>query len=240
MIVSISSSIPTFKSLTFRAGLNILLADITARSTIKQTRNSAGKTSMIEIMHFLMGAEADKDSLFKKPEIIEHSFTGVFRLKGENISITRSASDERKLLVDGDLAQRLGISVQRSDSGIDFVSLDDWKSFLGNAWFNLPVHRKGSDFDGLFTPSFRSSISYLVRRRRAGGYVDIQKTSTYQQPWDSQVNLSYLLGLDWHIPQALQDLRARTKGLSTLRKAIKAGELGTIFGTAAEIRPELV
>ena len=29
-------------------------------------------------------------------------------------------------------------------------------------------------------------------------------------------------------------------GLSTLRKAIKAGELGTIFGTAAEIRPELV
>jgi uncharacterized protein YydD (DUF2326 family) len=240
MIVSISSSIPTFKTLRFRAGLNVLLADITARSTAKQTRNSAGKTSMIEIMHFIMGSEADKDSLFKKPEIIGHSFTGVFRLKNEDVSVTRSASDERKVLIDREVATRIGVAVQRSESGIDYVTLDDWRHFLGNAWFNMPMDRKGSDFEGLFAPSFRSSINYLVRRRRSGGYADIRKTSTYQQPWDWQVNLSYLLGLDWHVPQAMQDLRARMNGLSTLRKAIKAGELGTIFGTAAEIRPELV
>lgn len=104
----------------------------------------------------------------------------------------------------------------------------------------MPIDRKGTAFEGVFAPSFRSSISYLVRRRRSGGYSDIQKNSSFQQPWDSQVNLSYLLGLDWQIPRAIQDLRARTKGLSTLRAAIKAGELGTIFGTAAEIRPELV
>ena len=240
MIVSISSSIPTFKTLTFRAGLNILLADITARSTAKQTRNSAGKTSMIEIMHFLMGSEADKDSLFKKPEIIGHSFTGVFRLKNEGVSVTRSASDERKVLIEREVATRIGVPVQRSESGIDYVSLDDWKHFLGNVWFNMPMDRQGSDFEGLFAPSFRSSINYLARRRRSGGYADIRKTSTYQPPWDWQVNLSYLLGLNWRVPQAMQDLRARMKGLSNLRKAIKAGELGTIFGTAAEVRPELV
>ena len=65
MIVSITSSIPSFKSLQFTAGLNILLADATAKSTEKQTRNSAGKTSMIEIIHFLLGADADKNLLFK-------------------------------------------------------------------------------------------------------------------------------------------------------------------------------
>jgi hypothetical protein len=60
MIKSITSTIPTFKALTFGKGLNILLADLTEKSTDKQTRNSAGKTSMIEIMHFLMGSDADK------------------------------------------------------------------------------------------------------------------------------------------------------------------------------------
>jgi uncharacterized protein YydD (DUF2326 family) len=240
MIVSISSSIPTFKKIKFKAGLNILLADITTRSTAKQTRNSAGKTSMIEIMHFLMGSEADKESLFKKPEIIGHSFTGVFILKRQEVSVTRSACDERKVLIEREVATRIGVPIQTTEAGVDYVSLDDWRRFLGNAWFKMPMDREGFDFEGTFAPSFRSSINYLVRRRRSGGYAEIYKTSTYQQPWDWQVNLSYLLGLDWHVPQAMQDLRARMNGLSTLRKAIKAGELGTIFGTAAEIRPELV
>ena len=38
MIKSISSTIPTFKALTFGKGLNILLADLTERST--DTRHS--------------------------------------------------------------------------------------------------------------------------------------------------------------------------------------------------------
>lgn len=101
MIVSLSSSIPTFKALKFGPGLNVLLADMTAKSTEKQTRNSAGKTSMIEIMHFLMGSEADKESIFKKPEIVAHSFTAVFRLKGEDVGVTRTGSDERKVFMDG-------------------------------------------------------------------------------------------------------------------------------------------
>lgn len=240
MILSITSSIPTFKALTFRAGLNILLADITERSTDKQTRNSAGKTSMIEIMHFLMGSEADKESLFKKPEIIDHSFTAILHLKNERVSVTRSASDERRIYVDREIATRIGVPVQRSDDGIDYVTLDDWRRFLGYTWFKMPMDRKDTDFEGSYSPSFRSAINYLARRRRSGGYADIRKTSVYQQPWDWQVNISYLIGLDWRVPQAMQDLRARMKGLSTLRKAIKDGELGAIFGTAAEIRPELV
>ena len=241
MIISIASSIPTFKALTFRPGLNILLADITAKSTDKQTRNSAGKTSMIEIIHFLLGADADKNSLFKKPEIVHHSFTGVFLLRGAQVTVTRTASDERKIVLGGDDAAALGLELHRSEeSGVQYVTLDEWKDFLGKEWFGLPKDRGGTEFDGAFTPTFRSIISYFVRRRKAGGYVNIQKQNEYQQPWDWQVNLSYLLGLDWQVPRALQDLRARKKTLATLRQAIKEGQFGTIFGTSAEIRPELV
>ena len=65
MIISISSSIPTFKKVTFHHGLNVLLADTSPGATEKQTRNSAGKTSLIEIIHFLLGSDCDKDSLFR-------------------------------------------------------------------------------------------------------------------------------------------------------------------------------
>ena len=196
---------------------------------------------MIEIMHFLLGADADKNSLFKKPEIVHHSFTGVFLLRGAQVTVTRTASDERKIVLGGDDAAALGLELLRSEeSGVQYVPLDEWKDFLGKEWFGLPKDRGGTEFDGAFTPTFRSIISYFVRRRKAGGYVNIQKQNEYQQPWDWQVNLSYLLGLDWRVPRAIQDLRARKKTLATLRQAIKEGQFGTIFGTSAEIRPELV
>ncbi|MFC7700426.1 hypothetical protein ACFQX9_27470 [Bradyrhizobium sp. GCM10028915] len=100
--------------------------------------------------------------------------------------------------------------------------------------------RRGTDFEGRFTPSFRSLIAYFARRRKSGGYGAIQKQNANQQPWDSQVNLSYLIGLDWRIPRDIQDLQARKKGMQNLKKAIKEGELGVIFGSSAEIRPEIV
>ncbi|WP_424628519.1 ABC-three component system protein [Bradyrhizobium sp. SYSU BS000235] len=241
MIFSITSSIPTFKSLRFEEGLNILLADVTPKSTDKQTRNSAGKTSMIEIIHFLLGADADKNSLFKKKEIVAHSFSGEFAIEGSRIKVTRSGNDEKKILISKDHANSIGLAIKRDDdTGLEYVTVDDWKDCLGQAWFKIPTPRKGTEFEGSFTPSFRSAISYLIRRRKSGGYSNIQKQNDNQQPWDWQVNLSYLLGFDWKIPREIQDLRARKKSLSTLRQAIKAGELGNIFGTSGEIRPELV
>ncbi|MBD2746117.1 DUF2326 domain-containing protein [Microvirga sp. BT688] len=240
MIVSISSSIPTFKSLVFRPGLNVLLADVTSESTDRQTRNSAGKTSLIEIVHFLLGGEADKNSLFKKPELVRHTFTGVFRIKGVPITVTRGGADERKVLLSPEDARALAIGLRRDEAnGIAYVTVEEWRDFLGHVWFGLPLERKGTAFEGGFTPTFRSLVSYLVRRRKSGGYVTIEKQNEYQQPWDWQVNLSYLLGLGWDVPQAIQDLRSRKKTLASLRQAIKGGEFGAMFGTSAEIRPEL-
>lgn len=240
MINSITSSIPTFKTLHFHAGLNILLADVTSASTEKQTRNSAGKTSLIEIIHFLLGADADKGSLFRKPEIIAHTFTAALTIEGIQVRVTRSGADEKKILLSDEASERLGIEMRRDDeTGIRYISVDEWKDFLGHRWFKLPLRRKGTPFEGPYAPSFRSLIAYFVRRRKAGGYTTIEKQNENQQPWDWQVNLSYLLDLGWEIPRQIQDLRARKKTLSSLKKAINDGELGSMFRTSAEIRPEM-
>jgi len=175
------------------------------------------------------------------PELADYSFTAVFEISGHDVAVTRKTSDVKKILIEKEQAGLLGLEVKRDEtSGVEFVSVEDWKNFLGHAWFKIPMERKGTAFEGSFAPTFRSLIGYFARRRRAGGYSSIQKQNGNQQPWDWQVNLSYLIGLDWKIPRDLQIVNARNKNLSNMRKAVKAGELGSVFGTAAEIRPELV
>lgn len=240
MIIAIESSIPTFKSVTFRAGLNVLLADTTPRATEKQTRNSAGKTSLVEIIHFLLGSKCHPDSLFRIKALIEHSFLGTFDIGGERLRVSRSGSDQGKILVleGGEQLSELVTKIDKN-SGQRFVTLGNWRTFLGHAMFGLPSDLEGSVFEGSFTPTFRAMFAYFVRRRNSGAFITAQRQAEKQARWDWQVNLSYLLGLDWQIPYAFQKVRKRESMLRELKTAAKGGALGDIVGTVAELRPQV-
>src|SRR6266567_447025 len=75
MLRRLDSSLPTFKTLEFHEGLNILVADRTQASAETDTRNGSGKSSVIELLHFLLGSRAVKGSLPLKPELAAHTFT---------------------------------------------------------------------------------------------------------------------------------------------------------------------
>ena len=242
MILSISSSIETFKTVRLRRGLNVLLADIAGESTEGHTRNSAGKSSLGEIVHFLLGGDADKKtSLFKVPGIAEHSFTAVLRINGKIVAVTRRCDDVRRIYIDEKRARRLGLELRREEgNGQPFVALDDWKEYLGWAWFGLPRHPMGTPFASKHAPSFRKLIGYFARRSRDIGFAHIDRYFAAQPASDAQIALSYLLGLDWQIPAEMKEGKERRETLGKLRKAIKEGELGSMFGTSASIRPELV
>ena len=97
MIYSISSSLSSFKSLKFNSGLNVLIAQKESGATEKQTRNRAGKTSLIEIIHFLTGAKADKASLFRSDALIDHSFEMALDIAGRKSQIIRSGQKPSKV-----------------------------------------------------------------------------------------------------------------------------------------------
>jgi uncharacterized protein YydD (DUF2326 family) len=240
MIVSIESSLPTFKAVTFHSGLNVLLSDRTANSTDKQTRNSAGKTSLLEIIHFLLGADCEKDSLFRLPELAEHTFKGTFRIGGELFTVARTGSDPSKIFLMSGGEERKDIPRKLDKASEKFyVSNVNWRVFLGHAMFALPADERGSVFDESFTPSFRSMFSYFARRRDSGAFISPERQAEKQQRWDWQVNLSYLFGLDWQIPFDFNKIRAREKTLEELKKAVKIGALGSVIGTVAELRPQV-
>lgn len=56
MIISIAADKPSFKPVHFKPGMNVILADRTDASSKRDTRNGLGKSLLIEIIHFCLGA----------------------------------------------------------------------------------------------------------------------------------------------------------------------------------------
>lgn len=240
MILSITSTIPTFKTVRFHEGLNILLADTQPGSTEKQTRNSAGKTSLLEIVHFLLGANCDPDSLLRTKALVDHTFEGSFLIDGEVFTIARRGADPSKIFLLQGGEQRHDLP-KRTDknTGRVFISNINWRVFLGHAMFNLPSDLRGTIYEEASTPTFRAMFSYFARRRSSGAFIHPERQAEKQQRCDWQVNLSYLLGLDWQIPFEFQKVRDRERTLEELKKAAKGGAFGDVLGTVAELRPQV-
>jgi uncharacterized protein YydD (DUF2326 family) len=237
MIRRIFSDLASFKEMTFRPGLNLILADKSPGATDRQTRNAAGKTSLIELIHFLTGADCKPDSLFRKKELASYTFGMEFDLAGAPVSVQRRGEKPSKLIVSGDTSSwPISPTLERS-TGNFLISNTEWRSVLGKLIFGLT----GSDDDdtGKFSPTFRSLFAYFVRRQASEAFTSPEKQAAMQQKWDQQVAISYLLGLDWTIPQQWQFVRERESALKELRKAAAGGVFGHFIGTTAELRTKL-
>ena len=224
MIRRVFSSLDGFKELEFQPGLNVLIAQKEAGATHMQTRNRAGKTSLIEIIHFLTGADAGTQSLFRSEALVNAAFGITLDLGGETVTAERSGKDKSKLRVEG--ASFL--------NGKTRLSKAEWTTLLGEKMFglhNLP-DKKGR------APTFRPLFAYFVRRQQSGAFTTPEKQATMQQAGDYQVALLYLLGLDWQIASEWQKVRDREKTLVALKKAAGAGAFGSIIGKASDLRTE--
>lgn len=241
MIRRIHSSLSTFKEIEFREGLNLIVVDSEPGASEKQTRNSAGKTSIVELVHFLLGADANKDSLFRHPAIAHCTFSASLDIGGKTVAIERSGSKPGRLYPSEPAAQQLPITCSKErTTGRMYISNGDWKRVLGHCLFGLPLDSSGTDHARKHSPSFRSMYSYFARRRNSGGFMHPEKNSEKQQRYDYQIGLSYLLGTDWRIPWELDQVREGERALKELRKAAKGGKLAELVGSVAEIRPQVV
>ena len=235
MIHRIFSSLPSFKELELTEGLNVLLAEQSPGASELQTRNRSGKTSLIEVVHAVLGGDLRPSSPFRGDALVEYEFGLSFDLAGETVEVRRSGSDASRIVVGGefDLWPQKPV-VTDGEASLSNVR---WRDVLGELMFGLGS--ADDDTSGAFSPTFRSLFSYFVRRERAGGFRLPFKQSEQQLVWDQQVAISFLIGTDWTIPQQLQVLRQREKSLVELKRAGREGTLGPVIGTAAELRTEL-
>jgi uncharacterized protein YydD (DUF2326 family) len=241
VIYRIYSNMQTFKEFQFHQGLNLILADKSPGATERQTRNGAGKSSLTELIHFLMGANLLNSSIFRALELSPYHFGIEFDLGQTQTRVERYGDTSSKVTIPDAIANRWsiqGINDKLFEYGTEIISNAQWRMVLGSLMFNLKDEDEGAHA-AKFGPTFRSLFSYFVRRQSVGGFTSPIKNAIQQQTWDEQVTISYLLGLDWTIPQQWQLIREREKSLKALRKAIGEGTFSTIIGNSAELRTRL-
>lgn len=218
-----------FKPVSFKKGLNVIIAERSENSSDKDTRNGAGKTTLINIIHFCFGGDLNKLGL-PIAEIKEWIFYIELDLCGKRITARRSIENSRVISIVGDI---MGLPIAPpigKDSREWFYSNEDWKKLLGRCLFNLRELTKPK-----YSPSFRSLISYFVRR----GIDAYSKPFLHfrnQKTFDWQINNAYLLGLNWRHASEAQDIRDQEHALKTLNDAVKTG----IMASQGELEAERV
>lgn len=216
MIYSISANDKRFKSVKFKKGLNIILADRKQESKDKDSRNGLGKTTLINIIHFLLGAELEKNSL-PVDKIQDWIFSIELDLLSARIIASRGIENPGIIKVEGDI-DKLSIKPEREDKeGFDYYKVELWKKVLGIYFYGLQSSSRDK-----YVPTFRSLISYSIRRG-VDAYTDPFRYFRSQPSWSVQVHNAFLLGLNWIYAAQIQDLKDRKSAIDALESAIKVG-----------------
>lgn len=233
MIHEIKANKRSFRPIKFTPGLNVVLADRAEGSSRKDTRNGLGKSTLIEIIHFCLGASVSRGRGLAIRALTEWVFTMEISLGDERITVTRAVATPNSVVVSG-LGQDwpdvppINLMDERS------FTLKQWVNFLGRALFSLSTPEAPK-----YNPSFRSLISYFVRRGHHA-FGDPFSYFRNQQPWDMQLHVALLLGLEWHYAVQWQQIKNRDKDLKSLRNLVERGAVPHISGNIGELEAERV
>ncbi|WP_064694777.1 DUF2326 domain-containing protein [Rhizobium aegyptiacum] len=220
MILALGSSIEGFKTLRFHKGLNILLAEQETNSEETKTRNSSGKSSVLDLVHFLLGGSI-RNSVVKAQALQGHSFWGEFEFNGITFRVERRVSDPKTVQVSA--SDMRGLVYEGNLLGDATATNQAWCEWLGHIVFELPENTVGTPFSLTHAPTFRSMFPYFARRRDDIGFQYAEKfAAKAQSDGSAQIALSYLLGLDWLLARDFELERGEKRDLAAQSKRIKA------------------
>ncbi|WP_418001553.1 ABC-three component system protein [Mycobacterium sp. PDNC021] len=200
----LTASDERFKTLTFRDGLNILVADRTESSAQSDSRNSIGKTSFVKIVRYLLGGDLPPE--FRAAELSGHRFTATLTIPDETfeestVDVSRGISPTTRVQVAG----------WPITSGETDLHIDEWRDLMTRQIFRVP-----EDAD---RPTVGQLWGQLVRTY----FGNPTKVHQSEPDWESGVRIGFLLGLSPVILGQAGDIDRLTKQAKAIRKAVKEG-----------------
>lgn len=224
---SLSANFDTFNPIEFRDGLNIVVADRDKESTKTDSRNGLGKTTVIALVDFCLGANTSERIEQMKGNRWYFTLSLTTR-SGITILATRSPDSAGDIQIAGN-AVGAGIIEPRDASGTGTVTIGSrqWTTWLGKECFA----RTNLSAD---PPSFRSLIRHLVRYR-TDSLLDPFRTLANQRAEAVQAENAYLLNLDWRLAREWAGLKDRKS-----RVALADDPDSSIEDRIAALEPQLV
>ncbi len=208
--------------------MNVVLADRTKAETKKQSRNGLGKSSLIEVIHFCLGADYAKGPL-SPDELKGWTFSLDLTLAGKPVSVSRNTSSNRTVTIDGTTSGWPIEPEVNKRTGERELSVRNWTPVLGALMFGLPVQETQK-----YRPQFRGLVPYFARRGK-DAYSTPFEHHRKQKQADIQVFNSFLLGLESEDAAEFQRLKDRKTQLQQLKKMGSDGTLGKFIGSLGEL-----
>ncbi len=224
-----------FHAVQFRPGFNLIVAERTKKSTQKDTRNGAGKSTVIELLHFCLGRKGQAGGVPVVNDLNGWAFTLDIELFGSVVSLTRTVDEPKRIAVAGDTDRWPVPPTWDEKAGMFFVSTTELSTVLSCDLFGLG----SDDAADKYSPTLGSLLGYFSRRG-SSAYSDPFKHFSNQHEWDKQVNVSFLLGLHWQDASEWQCLKDEKKELDQLERAAKTGLLKELLGSQGALETERV
>ncbi|OWL95185.1 hypothetical protein CBQ26_13435 [Deinococcus indicus] len=236
MILEITSTLPTYKSMKFKPGLNIVLAEQHSKATNQDTRNGVGKSSLLEIIHFLLGANVGPGSLFRSAELEKVKFSGKFAFTGQVWQVTRDTEAPKviSLLRPIFIPEEDGMLISTGGRYTD-RSLKDWTDLLTKEVFKIDCSKKIKH-----CLSSRILYGYLIRRQADGAFREFSESMAKQSKLPQQAAMLYFLGLDWTIARDWMILSEKLKTVSSFESMAKNADLKDVFPKEDELRSQTI
>ena len=115
MIHSVKCDKPSFRTVNFKPGFNLIVAERTKKATKKDSRNGLGKSTLVEIIHFCLGG--NKGETLSKKELDDWTFTVDLDLSGKRYSVTRNTDKQKDIIIEGDCSDWDTAAIQRRENG---------------------------------------------------------------------------------------------------------------------------
>lgn len=218
---ALNSSDPRFKTLRFREGLNILVADRTETSEQGDSRNSIGKTSFVKILKYVLGG--DLPSEFKAPELAEHSFTASLSLP----SIEGDGADEVTISRSVSPTTRVRVSGWSATNGATDLHIDEWRELLSRKIFRIPEAASRPTAGQIWGQLIRTYFGNPIKGHQS------------EADWESGVKLGFMLGLSPEILGKAGDVDRLTKQGKAIRAAVREGAIAHLSLDESALRAQL-
>lgn len=237
MIHSVAANQESFHRVEFEPGFNIIVADTVGEPAehAERTRNAAGKTFLVAIIHFLLGSK-HADSEVVRDELAAWEFSMDLDVGASRVVVSRSVGRPNVVSIDG-AHDGWPVEPQFNDDTERYeLRVADWTRVLGAAMFNLEDE---VDAETKNKPTFRGLISYFARYKNGAFQLPFKYFST-QRVVQVQVANTFLLGLNWEDAAEWQRIKDLRDGIKKLRKAVEQGALGPALASRGRLEARKV
>lgn len=217
MIHTVSANNAGFRTVHFDEGLNVVLACRHKDSKNTDTCNGLGKTTLMYIIDFCLGAEPDHEDALPTKNLLGWEFKLEATIADNRVVVRRAVSTPEYVYVrrvdDGQFTW------PNFTSTFDFggeraYKVEEWRETLGSLLFGLEFKLRGPKDPAIYRPEQRELLNFFVRKQYVSETLPALGLSIRRE-----LSVTYLLGLNWEFLRKLDDLKAKKKDADALKRS---------------------